>query len=411
MNPKIRRRMAAAAAAILMLLGTGGVFTAGAATKSELEQKLAELQQKEKQLKSELSKASSELSASQQRKNLIDSQIDNAVAQISLLDEQLAAISQKASEADQQISAAEEAIAAKEASILDTKEKLSQRLRAVMKSGNVTTLQMLMNTKSYTDYLIKAKAVRCIAEKDQSTIDALEAALLEIEQQKQTLEAARAELEAQKKSLEETKATSTAKKKELEQLYSAAASEVKNLQSTVNDYNKQIEKNQAEMEKTDADIAKFIQNSQSSGSFNGKMMFWPVPTVRNYSSTFGMRWGKLHKGLDIANGSIPIYGENIVAAADGTVIYANYTNKWGGGYGYYCIVDHGKDASGKTISTLYAHSSVMLARVGQKVIGGQTVLAKAGNTGNVTGPHLHFEVRENGTPVDPLDGYVHPKVN
>ena len=144
----------------------------------------------------------------------------------------------------------------------------------------------------------------------------------------------------------------------------------------------------------------------SSGSYVATSMYWPVPTVRALSSFFGDRWGRMHRGVDIANGSIPIYGQNIVAAADGTVIYANSISTWGGGYGYYCMVDHGRDSKGRQVVTLYAHCSVMYARVGQKVVGGQTVLAKAGNTGNVTGPHLHFEVRLNGTAVDPLKGYI-----
>ena len=136
-------------------------------------------------------------------------------------------------------------------------------------------------------------------------------------------------------------------------------------------------------------------------------MFWPVPAVRNISSFYGMRWGRLHKVIDIANGSVPVYGQNIVAAASGTVIYENHTNSWGGGYGYYLIVDHGLDKNGKKISTLYAHCSKIFARVGQKVTGGQTVLALAGATGDVTGPHLHFEVRENGTAVNPIaKGYI-----
>ena len=89
------------------------------------------------------------------------------------------------------------------------------------------------------------------------------------------------------------------------------------------------------------------------------------------------------------------------------VIYSNYSNTWGGGYGYYTMVDHGVDSKGRKIVTLYAHCSKMYARVGDKVVGGQTVLALAGSTGDVTGPHLHFEVRVNGTAVDPIaNGYV-----
>ncbi|HBT63865.1 MAG TPA: hypothetical protein DEB10_04280, partial [Ruminococcaceae bacterium] len=136
----------------------------------------------------------------------------------------------------------------------------------------------------------------------------------------------------------------------------------------------------------------------------------PVPAVRNISSFYGKRWGRLHKGIDIANGSVPVYGQNIVAAHSGTVIYSNYTSVWGGGYGYHIIIDHGVDGKGRKISTLYAHCSKVFVRVGDKVVGGKTVIAKAGSTGDVTGPHLHFEVRENGVAVDPLaKGYL--KVN
>ena len=392
-----KRRLAALFAAVVMLIGAGSVFSAGAATQSELEQKLAQLQNKEKELKKDLSKASTELSASQQRKNLLDAQIDNAAEQIELLDQQLSQISAKVAQSD-------EKIADKEASIADTKDKLAIRLRTVVKTGNVSTLQMLLSTKNYTEYLFKAKAMQRIAAQDQAMIDELQSALTELEAEKK-------ELEEEKAQLEKTKSASTAKKNELDALYTAAQKEVKNLQSTVSSYNEQLKKNQQEMEQTDREIERLIRESASTGSYNGGMMFWPVPTVRNYSSKFGERWGKIHKGLDIANGTIPIYGENIVAAASGTVIYVNKTSTWGGGYGYYVMVDHGKNAKGVKITTLYAHCSAVLVSVGQTVVGGKTVLARAGRTGNVTGPHLHFEVRENGKQVDPLGTYVSPRVN
>ncbi len=392
-----KRRLAALFAAVVMLIGAGSAFSAGAATQSELEQKLAQLQNKEKELKKDLSKASTELSASQQRKNLLDAQIDNAAEQIELLDQQLSQISAKVAQSD-------EKIADKEASIADTKDKLAIRLRTVVKTGNVSTLQMLLSTKNYTEYLFKAKAMQRIAAQDQAMIDELQSALTELEAEKK-------ELEEEKAQLEKTKSASTAKKNELDALYTAAQKEVKNLQSTVSSYNEQLKKNQQEMEQTDREIERLIRESASTGSYNGGMMFWPVPTVRNYSSKFGERWGKIHKGLDIANGTIPIYGENIVAAASGTVIYVNKTSTWGGGYGYYVMVDHGKNAKGVKITTLYAHCSAVLVSVGQTVVGGKTVLARAGRTGNVTGPHLHFEVRENGKQVDPLGTYVSPRVN
>ena len=144
-------------------------------------------------------------------------------------------------------------------------------------------------------------------------------------------------------------------------------------------------------------------------------MYWPVPTVRAISSYWGERWNKIHRGIDIANGPVKVYGQNIVAAADGTVILSNYTSTWGygwsSGYGYSCVIEHGKNSAGQTVTTLYAHCSEMYARVGQKVVGGKTVIGKAGNTGNVTGPHLHFEVRLNGKSVNPYPNYVHPNVN
>ncbi len=389
------------ALAVLMavvLLGTGSaVWTASAATKAELDQKLEELEKQAAKIKNQLADAKTDLNASQKRKNLIDSQIANVQQQIELLDSQVATV-------EKQIAQAESDIEAKKAAIADTREKLGARMRAIAKRGNVSTLQMLMDTENYTDYLLKSKAMKLIAEQDQETINAYEAEMVKIS-------AEQTALEEKKLSFETMRTSSNNKKKELDTLYAAAQTEVRNLQSTVNGYDKQLEAKQKEMERTEAEITKLIQNTASTGKYNAKMMYWPVPTVRAISSVFGTRWGRPHRGIDIANGPVPIYGQNIVAAADGTVIYANYTSTWGGGYGYYCIVDHGLDSQGRSVTTLYAHCSKMYARVGQKVVGGKTVLAQAGSTGNVTGPHLHFEVRLNGLSVNPLGTYVSPNVN
>jgi murein DD-endopeptidase MepM/ murein hydrolase activator NlpD len=116
---------------------------------------------------------------------------------------------------------------------------------------------------------------------------------------------------------------------------------------------------------------------------------WPVngPVV----SPFGMRWGRLHAGIDIAVPS----GTPIHAAAAGRVALAG----WVGGYGNYTCIDHGGG-----IATCYAHQSSIAVGVGQSVAQGQ-VIGYTDCTGHCFGPHLHFEVRVNGTPVDPL-GYL-----
>lgn len=138
-------------------------------------------------------------------------------------------------------------------------------------------------------------------------------------------------------------------------------------------------------------------------------MYWPVPAVKNIASPFGTRYlggHSFHKGIDISEGFVPVYGKPIYAAADGVVISAiNYANT--SGFGYYVVIDHGYDENGVKITTLYAHCSEILVSAGQAVIGGETVIARAGDTGDAFGPHLHFEVWENGVAVDPVgNGYV-----
>jgi murein DD-endopeptidase MepM/ murein hydrolase activator NlpD len=118
-------------------------------------------------------------------------------------------------------------------------------------------------------------------------------------------------------------------------------------------------------------------------------LIWPVSGP--VTSPFGYRWGRLHAGIDIA---VPV-GTPIHAAASGTVVLAG----WVDGYGNYTCIDHGGG-----LATCYAHQSSLAVSVGTHVTQGQ-VIGYSGNTGHSTGPHLHFEVRINGTPVDPL-GYL-----
>ena len=387
-----------------------------AATKTELEQQLEDLEAQEKEIKKNISNTKSDLSDSKKRKELLDSQIDNVTQQIDLLNNKLSTLNGNITKKNEEIAAAETAIQEKETAIETTHQELGQRLRRIAKTGNLTGLQRLFNATSHREYLLKSKVAECVARRDQETMDTLEAALEEIRQQKEQLQQQKTDIEAQKADVQALKKTTDGKKKELETLYAAARSEERKLQANLTDYNKDLEATQKKIDEANAAIEELIKQSQSQGSYNDSTkMFWPVPTVRNISSVYGKRWGTMHRGIDISEGAIPIYGENIVAAADGVVIAANYTSKWGTGwsygYGYSCIVDHGTDSKGRKIHTLYAHCSKLYARVGQKVVGGQTVLGQAGNTGDVTGPHLHFDVRVDGVRVNPYPTYVHPNYN
>jgi murein DD-endopeptidase MepM/ murein hydrolase activator NlpD len=126
--------------------------------------------------------------------------------------------------------------------------------------------------------------------------------------------------------------------------------------------------------------------STGTGQPSAAGLVWPCEGV--VVSGFGVRWGRMHEGIDIACA----YGAPVHAAAAGTVIYAG----WMQGYGNLVVLDHGNG-----ISTAYAHASAVLVSVGQSVGQGEEV-SLVGATGHATGPHLHFEVRVNGVAVDPL---------
>ena len=141
-----------------------------------------------------------------------------------------------------------------------------------------------------------------------------------------------------------------------------------------------------------ASLAAAIRDSQAGSGSSGTGapsaagLIWPVDGV--VVSGFGMRWGRMHEGIDVSASS----GTPIRAAAAGAVIHAG----WLGGYGNLVVVDHGNG-----LATAYAHASAILVGVGQQVSQGETV-SLVGSTGNSSGPHLHFEVRVNGEAVDPL---------
>jgi murein DD-endopeptidase MepM/ murein hydrolase activator NlpD len=144
----------------------------------------------------------------------------------------------------------------------------------------------------------------------------------------------------------------------------------------------QIHAAQVSPERTTASLA-----VDSTASASG--LIWPVSGA--VVSPFGMRWGRMHEGIDISAGS----GTPVAAAASGTVISVGYM----GGYGNLVVIDHGGG-----LATAYAHLSGYAVGSGQSVTQGQ-VVGYVGCTGHCYGPHLHFEVRVNGAAVDPL-GYL-----
>ena len=121
--------------------------------------------------------------------------------------------------------------------------------------------------------------------------------------------------------------------------------------------------------------------------YNLESFRWPLPGGRKVTSSFGRRWGRPHKGIDIA---APV-GAHILAADDGIVVFSG----WMQGYGRTTVIAHRHG-----LFTIYAHARKNFTKKGDRVYSGQ-VIAQVGVSGNATGPHLHFEIRKHGQALNP----------
>jgi len=267
-------------------------------------------------------------------------------------------------------------------------ELFKSRIRIMYENGNTTYIEMLAESENIVDFYGRMEVLTAISKNDKELVEELVKAKNDIEYKRT--------LTADKKDQIQSKANESLRT--LDQLKVSRAEldkEIRNINSKL----EKLEKEEDALIKKSKDLISQIKNLQTKGNYAGGKMLWPVPSSSKISSSFGNRMHpilkrkKMHTGIDISAKN----GVSILAANKGTVIMSG----WQSGYGNTIVIDHGGG-----ITTLYAHCSKLLYQVGASVKAGDTI-AKVGSTGLSTGPHLHFEVRKNGTPQNPQN-YVSP---
>jgi len=271
---------------------------------------------------------------------------------------------------------------------------------AIYEGGEPSTLDVVLQARSFSDILDQLDYVSSIAEQDRGIVKHVEGARNHMRDLRQRTGKTKARVAAVTRVVRIRTEQQRSLKNQLiaqKQGLSAAQRDRRASLADVRADARHYASEAAALQAQSANLAAQIRSAQSSVSYSSAStdstpsasgFVWPVGGA--VVSPFGWRWGRMHEGIDISAG----YGAPIAAAASGTVIYAGYM----GGYGNLTIVDHGGG-----IATAYAHQS-SFAVGGGTVSQGQT-LGYVGCTGHCYGPHLHFEVRVNGSAVDPL-GYL-----
>lgn len=349
------------------------------------QQQLNSAKEKTEQAKKNLKDSQKKKDAALAQFNAIDSQINDTELEITTLESQI-------EQTKTDITLKEEELVQAEADYASYEETFLKRARVMYESSEIKYLEILFSATDFSDFLTKLDMISQIIQYDSSILNKLEETKKKIEAAKKELEDILARQEENMINLEEKKVSLDAVLEEKRILLEEAKKDVEN-------YKAIFEAAEAAEKRMIEENKKALSYDGNPVTYSGGALAWPVPGVTRITSKYGNRihpvykTQKFHSGIDIGAG----YGLNIVASADGVVTLAT-TN---GGYGQCIIINHGSG-----ITTLYGHCSTLLVSNGDKVTKGQ-VIAKVGSTGVSTGPHLHFEVRVNGSTKDPL-GYVSP---
>jgi murein DD-endopeptidase MepM/ murein hydrolase activator NlpD len=285
------------------------------------------------------------------------------------------------------------------AKLAAAKDALAERLVEIYKADEPDAVTVILEADGFEDLLTRAEFIDRVGDQDGRIIDRVRSAKAEsirAEAELDRLEERQARVTAEVDRRLREVATIKGQLVDRRDDFASVRSRKQSVLADTRTHRQSLEGDLRALEKEQARVLARIQAAQNPGAppagpiRQGSGTFiWPVNGT--FTSPFGYRWGRLHAGIDIA---VP-EGTPIRAADSGRVIIAG----WTGGYGNYTCISH----SG-SLSTCYGHQSRIATSVGANVSKGQ-VIGYSGNTGNSTGPHLHFEVRVNGNPVDPM-GYL-----
>jgi len=273
---------------------------------------------------------------------------------------------------------------------------LDRRIVALYESGDVTTLDVVLGARDLDAAIDEVQYVQQLSRQDKHIADSVAAARTQAKAAQHKTHELRSTVQGETRVISARTAQTRAVRDELVGAQNDLSGQrrtklvaLSKLSDTERAEAEEIDSLQAASNALAARIRAAQANNGTPTTPSAAGLIWPVSGP--ITSPFGWRWGRMHQGIDIGVSM----GTPIHAAAAGTIIYCG----WEEGYGNLVVIDHGGD-----LATAYGHQSAIAVTCGQYVSQGQ-VIGYVGCTGHCTGPHLHFEVRVNGDPVDPL-GYL-----
>jgi len=333
----------------------------------------------------------------------IQEQIDQATSEKQALVNKVNNLSNSMKQTEQKLSEKQAEIDQAEQDLIMAKldknaqyQSMKQRIKYMYENGNVNYIEVFLESSTISDFLVKAEYIMKLSEYDRDKLEEFQNTIEIIEEKEASLKLEYDNLAALQEAL-------ISQRKETENLLAEKASELAELQTDLANIKEQIKKaEEEERKRKEAEEAKRReeeankkqnQNSKPPVVSGNRYFTHPCPGMSYQSSYFGeVRHGigdtRPHAGHDYAAGK----GTPIYAAAAGTVLIARYS----GSAGYWVVIDHGNG-----LTTKYMHMFEMpYVSEGQKVVKGQHI-GGVGTTGQSTGNHLHFQVEEYGTPVNP----------